>query len=69
MLNLIEQTVRYLFARIVIGYFFKYFYALRELTQIFSLVHQSEPHNTRWSFRVCFKNLASSNPFQTYEID
>ena len=35
MLNLIEQTLRYILARIVIGHF-KYFYALGESPQIFS---------------------------------
>ena len=39
MLNPTEQAIRHLLARIVIGHF-KYFYALSELTQIFSLVHQ-----------------------------
>ena len=53
-LNPTEQAIRHLLARIVIGHF-KYFYALSELTQIFSLVQQSEPHKTRSSFHVCFK--------------
>ena len=55
MLNPTEQAIRHLLARIVIGYF-KYFYALSELTQIFSLVHQGEPHKTHSSFHACFKN-------------
>jgi len=54
MLNQMEQAIRHLLARIVIEHF-KYFYALSELTQIFSLVHQSESHKTHSSFHVCLK--------------
>ena len=39
MLNLTEQTVRYLFVRIVIGHS-KYFYALRNLTWALIWVHE-----------------------------
>ena len=52
MLNPTEQAIRHLLARIVIEHF-KYFYALSELTQIFSLVHQGGPHKTHSSSHVC----------------
>ena len=52
MLNPTEQAIRHLLARIVIGHFYEYYYALSELTQIFSLVHQSEPPKTHSSFHV-----------------
>ena len=45
---------------------FKYFYALSELTQIFSLVQQSEPHKTRSSFHVCFKLLNPKTCFANF---
>ena len=56
MLNPTEQAIRHLLSITIIRHF-KYFYALSELTQIFNFVHQSEPHKTRSSFHVCFKNL------------
>ena len=45
---------------------FKYFYALSELTQIFSLVHQSEPHKTHSLFHVCFKLLNPKTCFANF---
>ena len=65
MLNPTEQAIRHLLARIVIGHF-KYFYALSELTQIFSLVHQSEPPKTHSSFHVCFKLLNPKTYFANF---
>ena len=56
MLNPIEQAIRHLLARIIIEHF-EILLRTHELTQIFSLVHQSEPHKTRSSFNLCFKNL------------
>ena len=56
MLNPTEQAIRHLLLELLSD-IFKYFYALSELTQIFSLVHQSEPPKTHSSFHVCFKLL------------
>ena len=55
MLNPTEQAIRQLLDRIVIGHF-KYFYALSEFTQVFSLVHKTESHRIYLSPQVCFKS-------------
>ena len=65
MLNPTEQAIHHLLARIIIGHF-KYFYALSELTQIFSSVQQSEPHKTRSLFHVCFKLLNPKTCFANF---
>ena len=56
MLNPTEQAIRHLLARIIIEHF-EILLRTHELTQIFSLVHQSEPPKTHSSFHVCFKHL------------